>query len=313
VIKWPRRIGEAVLRSTTVNRIAREVARLRGRRLILVYHRIGAVAECEVVPTVPVDLFRAQLQVLGENVDLLPLDALVPRDDPMPLVRHGRRPAVALTFDDDLESHVEEALPVLRQFAVPATFFLSGRALHGRGAYWFQHLESLLTSYGQSRTAALLRRPGLTVAELISGCQQSMDVRRRVTELAAALPAPRVLGSDAIAALADAGMTIGFHTVNHDVLPGLDDKALDEAVTCGRTDLAARTGRPVRYFAYPHGKADARSAAAVRRHGFDAAVTGRPAPVGLRDDRYRLGRWEPGCLGVDDLLTKLTVRLYRAG
>ena len=31
-----------------------------------------------------------------------------------------------------------------------------------------------------------------------------------------------------------------------------------------------------------------------------------------RDDRYRLGRWEPGPLGVDDLLVKLALRLHRA-
>jgi peptidoglycan/xylan/chitin deacetylase (PgdA/CDA1 family) len=315
VIRWPRRIAAALLRSTTVNRVAREFARLRGHRLILVYHRIGAVtpSECEVVPTVPVDMFRAQLQALGDNVDLMTLEALLARDDSPPVVHQQRRPAVSVTFDDDLQSHVDEALPVLREFGVPATFFLSGRTLHGIGAYWFQHLESLLIAYGQSRTAALLRLPGLMPAELIAACEQSADLRCRVSELATGLPKPRVLGRDAIAALANAGMTVGFHTVNHDDLPGLDDAALDEAVTRGRADLAAATGRPVRYFAYPYGKADARSAAAVRRHGFDAAFTGRPHPVRPRDDRYRLGRWEPGRLGVDDLLMKLTVRLHRAG
>ena len=67
----------------------------------------------------------------------------------------------------------------------------------------------------------------------------------------------------------------------------------------------------MRYFAYPHGKADARSAAAVRAAGFDAAFTGRAQPLRRDDDRYRLGRWEPGALGVDDLLVNLAVRLHR--
>ena len=99
-------------------------------------------------------------------------------------------------------------------------------------------------------------------------------------------------------------MTIGFHTVEHDPLPDLDDPALEDAVSRGREDLAAAAGAAVRYFAYPHGKADARSAMAVRRAGFDAAFTGAAQPLRHGDDAYRLGRWEPGPLGVDDLLVE---------
>ena len=91
------------------------------------------------------------------------------------------------------------------------------------------------------------------------------------------LPPPGILQPDAIAALGAAGMTIGFHTVEHDTLPDLDDPALEHAVSAGREDLATAAGAAVRYFAYPHGKADTRSAAAVRRAGFNAAFTGRAA------------------------------------
>jgi peptidoglycan/xylan/chitin deacetylase (PgdA/CDA1 family) len=106
-------------------------------------------------------------------------------------------------------------------------------------------------------------------------------------------------------------MTVGFHTVEHDVLPDLDDAALENAVSRGRDDLAAVSGAEVRHFAYPHGKADTRSAAAVRRAGFSAAFTGRAQPVRENDDVQRLGRWEPGPRGVDDLLVTLAVRLHR--
>jgi hypothetical protein len=80
----------------------------------------------------------------------------------------------------------------------------------------------------------------------------------------------------------------------------------------GREDLAAAAGAPVNYFAYPHGKADTRSATAVRRAGFNAAFTGLPQPVRDGDDCHRLGRWEPGPLGVDDLIVNIAVRLHRA-
>jgi peptidoglycan/xylan/chitin deacetylase (PgdA/CDA1 family) len=107
-------------------------------------------------------------------------------------------------------------------------------------------------------------------------------------------------------------MTIGFHTLEHDVLPDLGDSALEDAVSRGRPELSAAAGAAVRYFAYPHGKADARSAAAVRRAGFSAALTGRPRPIRSRDDPHCLGRWEPGPLGEDELLINLAIRLHRA-
>jgi peptidoglycan/xylan/chitin deacetylase (PgdA/CDA1 family) len=257
-----------------------------------------------------VDVFRAQLQALCEVVDLVTIDEVLSSDRPP--AGDQKRPAVALTFDDDLPSHVEYALPVLREVGVPAAFFLSGRVLHGLGSYWFQQLEALLIAHGERRTAALLGVPEADAGSLARTCEGRMDLRHRASELAAGMSIPAILERDAIATFVPAGMTVGFHTVDHDVLPDLDDPALENAVSRGREDLAAAAGAAVRYFAYPHGKADTRSAVVVRRAGFSAAFTGRAQPVREGDDVHRLGRWEPGPLGVDDLLVTMAVRLHRA-
>ena len=220
---------------------------------------------------------------------------------------------MAITFDDDLPSHASDALPVLRESGVAATFFLSGRALHGLGPYWFQQLEAVLLAHGEVRTAALLGLKTVSPADgWVRHCDGDADVRRRISGLAADLPAARVLSREDLSALGAAGMTIGFHTVDHHIIPGLDDVGLIGAVTHGRHELARAAGMEMRYFAYPYGQADRRSAAAVADAGFDAAFTGRPEPVRPGSNRYHLGRWEPGPLGVDDLLVKLAVRLHRA-
>jgi peptidoglycan/xylan/chitin deacetylase (PgdA/CDA1 family) len=304
-----------VLRAPLVNRALRAVAAARGHSLVLVYHRLGAAlpADCEIVPSVTVDVFWAQLQALGEVADLVSLEAIVEGRRPNTAASHGRKPAVAVTFDDDLTSHVEYTLPVLRQWGVPATFFLSGRALSGLGAYWFQHLETLLNIYGHERTSMLLGVPAPHTGALVLACERDADLRRRVSDLGSGLARSPILQPDAFRTLHASGMTVGFHTLEHDTLPSLDDAALEAAVDRGRAELAAAVGAPIRYFAYPHGKADARSAAAVRRAGFIAAFTGRRQPVRRTDDRYHLGRWEPGPLGVDDLLAHLGVRLHAAG
>jgi peptidoglycan/xylan/chitin deacetylase (PgdA/CDA1 family) len=306
-----RRSAARLLGVRGVNRAVRAVAAARGHALVLVYHRLGPPRPTgQVVPSVPVEVFRAQLHALGELVDFVSLDAVVDRtgrDD-----GSGRRPAVAVTFDDDLPSHLAHALPVLRETSVPATFFLSGRALNGRGPYWFQPLEALLDANGAGGTAALLRLADTDTEQMVLACERDAELRRRVTTLASELPSPALLEPPAMATLSAAGATIGFHTLEHEALPGLDDAGLDDAVARGRDDLARAVAAPVRFFAYPHGKADTRTAAAVRRAGFDAAFTGRRQPVRRGDDRYRLGRWEPGPLAVDDLLVELAVRLHIA-
>jgi peptidoglycan/xylan/chitin deacetylase (PgdA/CDA1 family) len=313
VTSMRRRVAETLLRSATISRAARALARFRRHRLVLVYHRLcpSAPSGCEIVPSVPVDLFRAQLQALAEIYDLVTLDEILCENrSEGEAGSRPRRAAIAVTFDDDLPSHAEHALPVLRELGVPAAFFLSGRALHGLGPYWFQQLEALLVAHGERRAAALLHLPGRRAGEMVLACEASADLRRRVSDLSAGLPAPGILERDAITALAAGGMTIGFHTVEHDILPALHGRDLDNAVSRGREDLAIAAGTTVRYFAYPHGKADTRAAAAVSRAGFKAAFTGLPQPVRDGVDPHRLGRWEPGPLDIDELLVNTAMRLH---
>lgn len=310
----PRRAATLLMASTPVNYVVRGAARLRGRALVLIYHRIGPPlpAGCEIVPTVAIDTFRSHLHALRELVEFVPLERLVSADAESLPFGFGSRPPVAVTFDDDLPSHVEHALPILRELGIPATFFLSGRSLHGLGPYWFQWLEALLVKRGPRQTAALLKMSDGTPDSLLLAAAGSAELRRRVCEAAAALPTPELLDREDIAALASAAMTVGFHTVDHDMLPGLDDDRLLDAVSRGRGDLAAVTGQPVQFFAYPFGQSDHRCAAAVRRAGFLAAFTGRPAPWQRAVHPYDVGRWEPGAICVEDLVAKLAVRLHRA-
>lgn len=302
-----RRATHRVLRSPAIGRALRSLARARGHRLVLVYHHVGlpAGAGPGVVPSVPLDVFRAQIRALAEATDVVTLDEILTHGA-------GPRPQVALTFDDDLPSHAEVTLPALRDVGVPATFFLSGRALHGLGAYWFQQLDALLAVHGEAGTAARLRLPGASAGQLAVACEGDRRLRRRIGELAADVAEPGVLDRAGIARLAGAGMTVGFHTVDHGIMPGMDADALDDAVTRGRDALAAVGGAPVRYFAYPHGKADARAADAVRRAGFAAAWTGRAEPLRAGAERFALGRWEPGPLAPEDLLARLALRFHRA-
>lgn len=305
-----RSLGKRTLRAFPVAEAVRRLGAFSGRSLVLVYHRVDeervdeerAPAQ-QIVPTMQSGLFRRQLDALGEVGEIVELRVLLSEG------QRGVRPRFALTFDDDYETHVDRVLPILAERDVPATFFLSGRSLHGLGSYWFELLERLINERGTTEVCRLVQAPRGDATTLVTWCEEDPS-RQRIIETES-LDDPRHLDPSQIEALAGAGMAIGFHTLHHEILTRLHDRELDEALTRGRDELETVIGRPLRHFAYPHGKADRRTADRIRDAGYEAAWTGFPRPMRLRDDQFLLGRWEPGHLDVDDFLVGVTVRLSR--
>lgn len=300
-----------MLRKVRRRRVLREaVAAIRGARglrLVLMYHRVmpRERPRYEPVPTVPEDLFREQLAAFGELGRIVPLDALLAEPD------GGHEPLrLALTFDDDYASHTRYALPVLRELGLHATFFLSGRALHGLGGYWFQRLEALLAERGLAATAELLDLPGAKEPQLALRCEG--DPRRMALIEQHAPPGEAPLDADGIRELADTGMTIGFHTLHHPVLTRLDDGGARQGLTLGYDRLATHVDQPLAWFSYPHGKTDERITGLTREAGYAAAWTTQPRLLRSGEDPYQQGRWEPQPLPTDELLIRFAGFLERA-
>jgi len=298
-----KRLGAGALGLGPVGRAARSIGAARGRALVLVYHRITPEGQAPgaIVPSVRETLFRRHVQALGELGDVVPLEAFVQGGG-------RRRVRLALTFDDDYQSHASLVLPVLHSLGVRGTFFLCGRSLHGLGPYWFEVLEGLLQRRPLDQVARMLGAAVATAEQLALACERDLRRQHRLEQVAEA-PAAH-LGSEQIAALAQSS-TVGFHTLHHRVLTALPYEALEREVTEGRETLAAVAGQPLRLFAYPHGKGNAKVAAQLRAAGYAAAWTGIPNAARAGADPFMLGRWEPGDLSVDELVVKLAIRLNR--
>jgi peptidoglycan/xylan/chitin deacetylase (PgdA/CDA1 family) len=185
---------------------------------------------------------------------------------------------------------------------------LSGRTLHGLGSYWFELLDDLVRVRGTREVAQLLKLDGDRPLELALGCVGDPR-RQRIIQSVSSNQSSRHLEPKHITTLAQAGMTVGFHTLHHLLLTQLPESSLRRALVDGRDELAAVVGLPLDLLAYPHGKADGRVARYAREAGYAAAWTGAPEPMRSGNDPYLLGRWEPGRLGIDDFLTKITIRL----
>jgi peptidoglycan/xylan/chitin deacetylase (PgdA/CDA1 family) len=296
-------LGRRALRIGAVRRAALAAAAVRGHGLVLVFHRIADDSPTPqgFIPSVPESLFRRQIEALLDVGDIVPLEALLEfRSD-------HRRPRFAVTFDDDWTTHYERALPVLRSLGVTATFFLAGRSLHGLGPLWFETLDGLIAADGIRTVARSLGIETGDPEQLAIACENDRSLQRRIEDLPDL--GVRHLTDAEIRALGDAGMTIGFHTLHHPLLSLLPESALDSALTQGRDELEQAAGRPVRLFAYPHGKAERRVVARLSSAGFVAACTGSPRAVRPGTDPYLLGRWEAGAIDLDRFVAGAAARL----
>lgn len=297
-----------MIRDAAVGAIGRSPALLRGllrsgvaraRSMVLLYHTI-APSDCRehVIDRVSPERLLDQLRALSRIGDIVPLGALLSRREP------GTRPAFAITFDDDDVTHVRYALPVLRELGVPATFFLSGRSLHGRGAYWWSLLEQSVEEVGVEETCRRIGHAGRTIKEIARSCRRAATVVELSTRVA-----PPVMTAADIRELAANGMTIGFHTIAHSRLTRLGASDLQASLTDGRDALASVAAAPIDWVAYPYGQADARVAEAARRARYLGAFTTIGRPFSPCRDHFLVGRWQPGSATPERLVAEAILRL----
>jgi peptidoglycan/xylan/chitin deacetylase (PgdA/CDA1 family) len=300
------------------------VLRLSGRRVgvVVVYHRLGdppGDPREELVPALATDLFEAQLRHLKRRFRVVrPTKMLQAVHDR----RRGSRFPAAITFDDDLRSHSEFALPILRRVDLPAAFFVSGTSLDGPFRFWWERLQVAV-----DRGIELPEAIGGDATGSGPGRRNIHELGRRIEELA---PADRdivasqlavVVGPDPpdaglresdLRALSAAGCEIGFHTLRHDPLPTLDDENLAQALRQGCSRLEEVLGQKLTTIAYPHGRADLRVAAAARAAGYAFGFTGTIEAISPTSDPLLLGRVDASYRSVGHLAIQLVRALLRA-
>jgi peptidoglycan/xylan/chitin deacetylase (PgdA/CDA1 family) len=298
------------------------LTRWSGRRvgLVLVHHRVGEVAEDgsrHLVPAFGSALFEQGLRHLKSQYRIVPASQLLPA---IRARRRGRRLPVAITFDDDLPSHLEVAAPILRRVQVPATFFLTGAYLDGPHAFWWESLQPAfdrgLLGNGElhriwpasvpAPSEGRIHDVAVAIQELPPA--ERAAVSTELLQLVGSAPSAG-LSADDIRALAAQGFEVGFHTRRHDQLTSLSDEELPRALEDGRAELEELAGAKLTTIAYPHGIADGRVADAARSAGFQWGFTGGQDAVRADVEPLLIGRVEASRRSVGRLAVEVARKL----
>ena len=276
--------------------------------LVLVYHAVGerqGDGRRELVPPHALARLDAHLRHAGRVYRIVLARDIV---EAVAQRRRGGRVPLAITFDDDLPSHVRLALPALAAGGHPATFFLTGAALDEPAEFWWERLQRLAARGLDADTMRRLAEaaggepeplPGRDWPVALGRAIQQLPPDRRdstdalLIELAGPPPAEAGLRAPEVRQLVAAGHEIGFHTRRHYRLTTLGHARLAQALQEGRDELGAAAGIAPHLLAYPFGRADERVAAAARAHGFDRGFSTVPLAVTSACSPWLLPRIEP--------------------
>lgn len=329
-----------------MRRVLRAVARRwpRGARpLVLMYHR---VARTETDPwglAVSPERFAEQVDFLARRRSVLPLPEFAARLSAGSLPRD----AVAITFDDGYVDNLRNAEPILARAGLPATLFVVSGMVGHPGRFWWDELDAMILRRDQPLDAPFRLgdrtwhlqlpargpsdRPGnawrawtrcrtqrqaafldlWTALRPLPAPERAaaMDRLRRIAPPAGDPDADRAMRPEELQALASRGtVSIGAHTINHPLLPGLQPQERRREIRDSRSALEALLGGRIAGFCYPYGAVDRPTRDAVAEAGFDWACAISPLDARGGRDVFAIPRLSV----VDGGATALARQMARA-
>ena len=288
---------------------------------ILMYHRVLNKYDPYREDDVLEPVFDAQMRVLSRFYRVMTLS------DAVTAQAEGRLPyrAVVITFDDGYADNFDVALPILRKCGITATFFVATGFLDG-GRMWN---DTIIDAVAQTNETKLdlsdidmgsydcngIDSRKNTIEKLI-GELKYLPIEERLMRCTRVLQATRttlsndlMMKSDQVRTMADAGMEIGGHTVNHPILSQVEDEIAANEIADGKAELEDMTQKEVTSFAYPNGRPEQdfqdKHATMVEQAGFKAAVTTERGMAYADNYRFRLPRFTSW----DQSATKFLLRM----
>jgi peptidoglycan/xylan/chitin deacetylase (PgdA/CDA1 family) len=117
---------------------------LRKKAIVLCYHRIAEVGVDPWDLVVTARNFEAQLQVLSNHFNVVGIPDLLNNFQDV-----VKRKTVCISFDDGYRDNFITARPLLKKYAIPATFFISSGYIDSGQLFWWDQLADLLLTSQQ--------------------------------------------------------------------------------------------------------------------------------------------------------------------
>jgi len=276
---------------------------------IITYHRVDwphakPRLDPKLISATP-EAFRRQMKFVAGNYDIVAMDDLLAATE-------GRaslpRRALMVTFDDAYCDFEENAWPIMKELALPATVFVpTAYPDDNDRAFWWDRLHNafMFSSRTTIETEMLGKLTFVSAEERANvfsklrklvkhfpheeACQLVDNVCHQLGDAAAV--GKTVLGWNNLRRLAKEGVALGPHTRTHPIMTQLTSARVREEVLGSHRDIKQRIGKALPIFCYPNGGHDDDIVSILRDEGFKVAFTVNDGQNDIsRDDLLRLKR-----------------------
>ncbi len=251
------------------------------------------------------NMFIERLEWLFDHWRFIPLDDFIRMRTPAGKV-NGKRYA-ALTFDDAYSDFLHVVSPILNQLEIPATFFITVKALDQAELLWFDKYYSAIagSTIDQFDLTTIENRiiflgsidqkvnSIIELGKMLTnlGPKQRDETVREIVEKIGPGPLKAkslYLSREDLKDLASKpGVTIGSHTLSHPNLLRLTESELRRELQDSKNILEEITEREVKHLSYPSGLWNERVITVARACGYVSAYS---TAKGMAGNGYALPR-----------------------
>jgi len=259
----------------------------------------------------------------------------------------GRKPmqpySLVLTFDDGYRNNFTHALPVLRRYNAPVTFFVPTGFLNNPRPFWWDRLdyalqhakvngrevsidsftmrldscnrERLCESYKRLRRTAkqqqmsdynFLREMEKLTINLEQESGHSLAGIQNEDDWSAIMSWEKIRNN------CNGNVTIGSHTVDHIRLGLAEKKITIDQLVQSKRDIEIQTGKPCQSLCYPNGSFNDETVLLAKECGYLCGVTTKEGLNKPGDDVMKLVRINvPSNVSTSNLLARIC-RLYQS-
>lgn len=233
--------------------------------IVLLYHRVANLTDDPQGLAVTPDNFRKQMEFIKANFPVLRFE-----DDWTKI----ERTSFVITFDDGYADNLYQALPILEEFDIPATFFIASGSIGSSDEFWWDKLENIIINsrladwpkqfvLPDGNVIGASMKPEELIINLQLGLKPFAAAKRNcfIDDLSLMLLkkySPRQsflpMNEAEIKTLSSNWLvTIGAHTLNHVQLSAMSHKDQEYEIIEGHRTLESIVGKKLEIFSYPFG------------------------------------------------------------
>jgi peptidoglycan/xylan/chitin deacetylase (PgdA/CDA1 family) len=278
--------------------------------VVLGYHSVGT-GGFPLYCRLPKQVFAEQMRYIKRHYRVVSLQQMMEELKDSTAAGQG----IVVTFDDGYLGTYTDAFPVLKEYAIPATVYLTAGLVESGTLAWYDQIFLRFQRAPSDMTINLNGEQSMRLSDFASRVEAATtavlylrtlpDEQRQQwcasLEKALSVPSGELHGSmmnwDQARDMCHAGISFGCHTMTHPVLRQLTSDAVQREIAESKLLIESRLDVKVNDFAFPFGKSRDCGTIGVEvlsALGFRSAMTTILGINGPETDSFRLRRMVQG-------------------